>query len=162
MVVSFGEISNRARDPKGKQALAALLVLTVLVCHGAYGAMHQVMAGPDPAMRGHALGAPNGVPNGVPDGDHGGDRTGGLAHHVAALLFPEPLMTHAGDGEAAGVLAYAAASILLSAALLWLARGDHPRWWARTPAASPLRLGPLATGRCRPPPSIHALRVLRL
>lgn len=162
MVVSFAKISNRAREPKGKQALAALLVLTVLFCHGAYGAMHQVMAGPDAAMGGHALDAPGGDPDGDPDGDHGGDQTGSLAHHVAALLFPEPLMTHADDGGAAGVLAYAAASILLSAALLWLARCILPRWWARTPPASPLRLGPLATGRCPPPPCIHSLRVLRL
>jgi hypothetical protein len=150
LAVGFGKSLSRARGPKGKQALAALLVLTVLVCHGAYGAMHQVMAGPDPAVRGHALGAP------------GGDHGGGLAHHVAALLFPKPLMAHAGDGGSAGVLAYAASLIFFSAALLWLPRGIRARWWARPPAASPLRLGPRATGRCPPPLGIHVLLVLRL
>ena len=140
---------------RGRQALAALLVLTVLICHGAYGAMHQVMAEPGPTMQGHIAQIPHAGNDEMASGD--------LVSHVAALLFPEHLMAQAGDGGAAGILAYAAALILLSAVALSLLIGIPLRWYARLrPGLSLWRLGPQATGRCPPPPSISALQVFRL
>ena len=154
-VDSGGKTFDVAREPMGKQALAALLVLTVLICHGAYGAMHQVMADPDPAMHGHVAQ--------VPHAGNGGMESGGLVSHLAALLFPEQMMAHAGDGGAAAILAYGAALIFVSALLLRLLIGIPLRWCPRSrPGLSLLRRGPRATGRCPPPPRISGLQVFRL
>ena len=143
------------QDLGGRQALAAFLVLTVLICHGAYGAMHQVMTDPGPTMQGHVAQSPH--------AGNGEMASGGLVSHLAALLFPEHLMAHAGDGGAAAILAYAAALIFVSAVVLSIVIGSPLRWCARPrPDPSLWRLGPHATGRCPPPPSISALQVFRL
>lgn len=143
------------RDPRGKQALAALLVLTVLICHGVYGAMHQVMAGPGPTIHGHVAQVPN--------AENGGMASGGFVSHVAALFFPEQMMAHAGDDGAAAILAYGAALIFFSAVLLSLLIGILLRWCPRPrPGLSLLRPCPRATGRCPPPPRISSLQVFRL
>jgi hypothetical protein len=137
------------------QALAALLVLTVLVCHGAYGAMHQLMAEPGPAMQGHLAQAAYERNGETASGD-------GLTH-VVGLLFPVSLTAHAGGGWGLGVLAHAAPLIFISVVVLWL-RIRVPSWQRAGPQPALLfrRLGPPAVGRCPPPPTIFALQVLRL
>jgi hypothetical protein len=143
------------QELRGKQALAALLVLTVLVCHGAYGAMHQVMAESGPAMQGHFAQ--------VAHAGNGETASGGLLAHLAALLFPPPLTAHAGDGEAAGVLAHATALIFVSVVTLWLLIGIPSRRDARPrPSLLFRRLRLPAAGRCAPPPTACALQVFRL
>jgi len=149
-----GKRLSLVQELRGNEALAALLVLTVLVCHGAYGAMHQVMAEPGSAMQGH-LGQ-------VAQAGNGETTSGDLLAHVVALLFPKPLMAHMGNGGAASVLAHAAALIFVLV-VLWL-RMRVPPWQRAGPQPGLLfrKLGPPAAGPCSPPPTVFALQVLRL
>lgn len=136
-----------------KETLAPLLVLTLLVCHGAFGAMHQVVpagTGPAPAAGGHSSPAAH--------GDGGGEQ-----NLVLELFFPSFLMGHAVDDGEAGVLSHAAALLFTVAAVLWSLLKSMQRWREAPPPRPPFRRPhPKATLRCPPGPTVPALQVFRL
>jgi hypothetical protein len=164
--------AHTRRGPIGwltrKDFLAPILVLTVLVCHGAYGAMHQVMPEAVHAGMGPAHAAPTG------EGPHSGVSTHGHGYHAAhegvldcltALLFPmdaHPQGDATADGPT-GTLNHIAALLLLTSATAWLlafaAKGGigpatRPQTVRRILAPGSLRLPP--------GPSLARLQVLRL
>lgn len=149
-----------------RKLLAPLLVLAVLVCHGAYGAMHQVMV--DPSHAG-VMSAP-----GYPVGEHS---LSGAAHegsdqgshdtvlgHVTTLLFP--MDAHSDGGAASGIMdgfGHVAALLLLTsaAALLLAFAAKRPIGPAVRPPTG-RRFHAPGSPRPRPGPSLACLQVLRL
>lgn len=134
MMKRFGKQVTRGpiRWLTRRELLAPLLVLAVLMCHGAYGAMHQVMA--DPSHVG-VMSAP-----GYPVGEHslsgaahesfGQDSHESVLDQITALLFS--MGAHSEGGAASGIVAgfgHVAALLLVSASawlLLVTARRDEP------------------------------------
>lgn len=148
-----------------KDILAPLLVLTILVCHGAYGAMHQVMpeaghAGMTPAsatlMDEHS-------PSGAAHEEVYETAHGGILDSLSALLFPMNGHLH-GDATAgglAGELNHIAALLLVSAVAWLLAFAMSRR---EPPLLRGMGLRPYAAGLLHRPlqPSLARLQVLRL
>jgi hypothetical protein len=122
--------------------LAILLVGALLLCHGAYGALHQM----------HQISCAAGLPAADhPSHDHG--HGGGDAQHPG----------EASSEGCLGNVAYAATLLLISlGALLWPLNGG--RAWVKVPASSPLMrpFPPLVRDEARGPPLPALLQVFRL
>ena len=103
MLTAMRFVSNNgilsARDLAGRKKLAVLLVLAVLLCHGAFGALHQYASLAGPAA------------------------TGG-AHGHSAQTYPAAWEEAGGAAdEGPGDLAYAAVLFFILGAVLWLRPG---------------------------------------
>jgi len=124
---------------------AALLVVTVLVCHGLFGAAHQTFT---PATGTHGHHAPVHTQATDPGENHDGHQTG---HHEAGHL--------AGSAEYAAVLV----TVLLGAALVLLLSTIHLRDTAPMlqPAGRRFRVTPAGLHPTRGP-TLPALQVFRL
>jgi hypothetical protein len=128
--MSLGTIRGLIRKLKSKESLAPLLVLTVLVCHGAFGAMHTLTFAPYPSTEERS---PQVL---TLRGGESADR--GLLGDAVALFLSPLTATHERDGEladgAGSVLSYVAALFLVSTVVFlpW-ARG-LPSWHNAPPS----------------------------
>jgi hypothetical protein len=151
-----------------EDVLAPLLVLTILVCHGAYGAMHQVMP-----VTGHAGMAPAHAASSMGEGSHSSmahvdshqAAHEGVLDCLVALLFPMDAHQQGGataHGPAGG-LNHIAALLLLTSAAAWLLAFAAKRHLEPT-LRSPMGHRTHAPGflRLPPGPSLARLQVLRL
>lgn len=92
MLTAMRFVSNTGilsvRNLAGRKKLAALLVLAVLLCHGAFGALHQYasLAGPAATKGAHAHPTQTYPAAWEEDGGVADDGTGNLAY-AAALFF---------------------------------------------------------------------------
>ena len=120
-----------AIDQSRARLLAALLVVALLVCHGFFGAFHELsgsasLAGNMAASASHAAGGMT--------GHDGGSADGGTFGHVAALQYAAVLVA----------LASAVLGLLLAARPLrpprvfyWPYRAPSPRWFGPVFARGP-------------------------
>ncbi len=119
----------------GKKFLAPLLVLTLLVCHGAFGGLHQlaVQAGPSVAAM--------------------------EAHSSHAVAPPEE---GAASDEDLGALGYSAALLSILVMVLWLRLWSTRRWHGVLLSLSLRERYPRAALRYPRGPTFSLLQVLRL
>lgn len=164
MLYEGGETHRPYRGPTNGRVMALLLVLAVLVCHGALGAaLHQPTL---PTNAGEAATGTLLLVEGYPiHAAHAGSGADTPSH--AASLFPSALLTHWGDAgstsDTATILGHAGSVLFVLSAifLLWLTGAAARR------DASPLRVPlrgfypPRAVGFA-PQPAIPALQVFRL
>ncbi|MGI8860458.1 MAG: hypothetical protein ACR2HO_09965 [Rubrobacteraceae bacterium] len=97
-------LSSTAIDQTRARLLAALLVVTLLVCHGFFGAFHELSGSASPVGAAAAAASHAGV---GPSGHDGGSAGGGTFGHVVALQ-------------------YAAVLVALATAVLGLLRAARP------------------------------------
>jgi hypothetical protein len=161
MLYQGGETHRPYRGPTNGRVMALLLVLAVLVCHGALGAaLHQPASLTDvgeAAIETHLL-----VEESPIQAAHAGSDADAPSHD--ASLFSSALLTHWGvagsTSDTATILGHAG-SFLFAIFLLWLTGATG--WRHASPLRAPLRgfCPPRAAG-CDAKPAIPALQVFRL
>lgn len=147
--------------------LAPLLILALLVCHGLFGAMHQVMPGTEVGET-KPMGAPAhaGMGHGSsPPAAHSSSND--LLDNAVTLLFPAFLVGHAGDELAgdggSGLTNHVGALIFVIMAMLWTVLKGAPGWRRLPLPGVVFRESRLpAALRSSPAPALSALQVFRL
>jgi hypothetical protein len=133
-------VLSSVRGLAGRKALAPLLVLTLLLCHGAYGVAHHqygLAAGPATSTGAHGFSAGAHTTGAADDGGATNEGLGGLAY-TAMLLF------------------------VLTAAVLWPRSGASPGWGGLPMPRLPQGRRLVTALPCVRGPTLPSLQVFRL
>ena len=165
MLAARGKTRSPYRGPSGRGALALLLVLGLLACHGAFGAAsHQTtpLAYAGFATIGtHPLA--EGYPVQVDQAGHNSAAHDGDPSRVGTLLAPLAVLGHWGNGATASVVGHAGALLFVFSTLFlpWL-RGATRRCETLLPRLLFCDLHLPREARLGLSPSAPALQVFRL